>query len=104
MLQKGYRNILPGKTAEVLKDGWFFSGDSGLIREDGHIVFTDRIKDLVELKSGEKMAPQWIESRLKFSPYIKEAWVLAGPNRAFVSAIFLAPSTSRGGGACPEPS
>ncbi|MCJ7833652.1 MAG: AMP-binding protein, partial [Deltaproteobacteria bacterium] len=79
----------PDKTAEVLKDGWFFSGDSGFIREDGHMVFIDRVRDFIELKNGEKLAPQWIESRLKFSPYIKEAWVLAGPNRAFVSAIII---------------
>jgi long-chain acyl-CoA synthetase len=77
------------KTAEVLKDGWFFSGDSGFIREDGHIVFLDRVRDLIKLKSGEKLAPQWIESRLKFSPYIKEAWVLAGPDQTFASAILI---------------
>jgi len=79
----------PDKTAEVLKDGWFYSGDSGFIREDGHIVFVDRVKDLVELASGDKLAPQFIESRLKFSPYIKEAWVLAGPDRAYASAIII---------------
>jgi long-chain acyl-CoA synthetase len=79
----------PEKTAEVLKDGWFCSGDSGFIREDGHIVFLDRVKDLVELASGDKMAPQFIESRLRFSPYIKDAWVLAGPERDYVSAIII---------------
>ena len=79
----------PDKTAEVLKDGWFYSGDSGFIREDGHIVFVDRVKDLVELASGDKLVPQFIESRLKFSPYIKEAWVLAGPDRAYASAIII---------------
>ena len=79
----------PDKIAEVLKDGWFFSGDSGFLREDGHMVFIDRVRDLIELKNGEKLAPQWIESRLKFSPYIKEAWVLAGPDRAFASAIII---------------
>jgi len=79
----------PDKTAEVLKDGWFYSGDSGFIREDGHIVFVDRVKDLVELASGDKLAPQFIESRLKFSPYIKEAWVLAGPDRDYASAIII---------------
>ena len=73
----------------MLKEGWFYSGDSGFIREDGHLVFIDRVKDLVELKSGEKLAPQFIESRLKFSPYIKEAWVLAGPDRAYPSAIII---------------
>jgi len=79
----------PDKTAEVLKDGWFYSGDSCFIREDGHIVFVDRVKDLVELDSGDKLAPQFIESRLRFSPYIMDAWVLAGPDRAYASAIII---------------
>ena len=69
----------PEKTAEVLRDGWFYSGDSGFIREDGHIVFVDRVKDLVDLAGGDSLAPQFIESRLRFSPYIKDAWVLARP-------------------------
>jgi long-chain acyl-CoA synthetase len=79
----------PQKTDAVLKDGWFHSGDSGFIREDGHIVFVDRIKDLMELSGGHKVAPQFLESRLRFSPYIKDAWVLAGPEGAYVSAIII---------------
>jgi long-chain acyl-CoA synthetase len=79
----------PDKTAEVLKDGWFYSGDAGFINEDGHLVLLDRVKDLVELANGDKLAPQSIESRLRFSPYIKDAWVLAGPDRAYTSAIVI---------------
>jgi long-chain acyl-CoA synthetase len=79
----------PEKTAEVLKDGWFYSGDSGFIRDDGHIVLVDRVKDLVELASGETLAPQLIESRLRFSPYIKDAWILAGPAGLYASAIIV---------------
>ena len=79
----------PEKTAEVLKDGWFYSGDSGFIREDGHVVFVDRVKDLVELASGDKLAPQSIESRLRFSPYIKDAWVVVGKGRAYASVIII---------------
>jgi long-chain acyl-CoA synthetase len=79
----------PSKTAEVLKDGWFYSGDSGFIREDGHVVFVDRVKDLVQLANGDKLAPQFVESRLRFSPYIKDAWVLAGPKREYASAIII---------------
>jgi long-chain acyl-CoA synthetase len=79
----------PEKTTEVLKEGWFYTGDSGFVREDGQIVFVDRLEDLVELASGDKLAPQFIESRLKSSPYIKDAWVLAGPERAFASAIII---------------
>jgi long-chain acyl-CoA synthetase len=79
----------PDKTAEVLKDGWFYSGDSGFIREDGHIVFVERVKDLIALDSGEKLAPQLIESRLRFSPYIKDAWVVGGKKRAYASVIII---------------
>jgi long-chain acyl-CoA synthetase len=79
----------PGKTAEVLKDGWFYSGDSGFIREDGHVVFVDRLKDIIELGSGDKLAPQFVESRLRFSPYIKDAWVIAGPEGTYTSAIII---------------
>jgi long-chain acyl-CoA synthetase len=84
----GYYND-PNKTAEVLKDGWFYSGDSGFIDEDGHVIFLDRVGDLVELASGDKLAPQLIESRLRFSPYVKDAWVLAGPDRAYTSAVII---------------
>ncbi len=79
----------PEKTDTVLKDGWFHSGDSGFIREDGHIVFVDRTQDLVELDNGDTLAPQNMESRLRFSPYIKDAWIVAGPKGAFVSAIII---------------
>ncbi|MCJ7683768.1 MAG: AMP-binding protein [Desulfobacteraceae bacterium] len=79
----------PERTASVLKGGWFFSGDSGFIREDQHIVFEDRVRDLVKLDSGDTLAPQNMESRLRFSPYIKDVWVLAGPENAYVSAIIV---------------
>ncbi|MFC1531898.1 AMP-binding protein [Thermodesulfobacteriota bacterium] len=79
----------PDGTDEVLKEGWFYSGDSGFIREDEHIVFLDRLGDLVELASGDKLAPQFIESRLRFSPYIADAWVLAGPEGKYTSAVII---------------
>jgi long-chain acyl-CoA synthetase len=73
----------------VLKDGWFYTGDTGFIREDGHVVFVDRMQDLVKLANGDTLAPQSIESRLRFNPYIKDAWILAGPQAAYVSAIII---------------
>jgi long-chain acyl-CoA synthetase len=84
----GYYND-PEKTAEVLKDGWFHTGDSGFVTEDGHLVLVDRVDDIVGLASGEELAPQAIESRLRFSPFIADAWVLAGPDRSYVSAIVI---------------
>jgi len=79
----------PEKTAEVLKDGWFHTGDAGFINDDGHLVIMDRVQDLIELATGDKLAPQFIESRLKFSPYIKDGWILAGKDKAYPSAIIV---------------
>ena len=53
------------------------------------MVFFDRLRDVVELTCGDKLAPQLIESQLKFSPYIRDAWVVAGPDHAYVSAIII---------------
>lgn len=84
----GYYND-PDRTREVLKDGWFHSEDSGRIMDDGHIVIVDRTKDIVQMADGGILAPQLVESRLRFSPYIRDAWVLAGPERAYASAIVV---------------
>ncbi len=84
----GYYND-PEKTSEVLKEGWFHTGDSGFISDDGHLVFIDRVMNLVRLANGETLAPQEIESRLRFSPYIRDAWILAGPEGLYASAIIV---------------
>jgi long-chain acyl-CoA synthetase len=78
-----------GKTAEVLKDGWFHTGDSGFVRDDGHLVLLDRVKAIVRLGNGDTLAPQGIESKLRFSPYIKDAWILAGPEGLYASAVIV---------------
>ena len=78
---------MPEKTAEVLKDGWFHTGDAGYISDDGHIVYLDRVAELKELASGYKYAPQYIESRLRFSPYIKDAIAIGDKNRDYVTAL-----------------
>jgi len=71
-----YRN--PEATAEALRDGWLHSGDAGYFDEDGHLVVIDRVKDVMTLHDGTKFSPQFIENKLKFSPYIKEAVVFGG--------------------------
>ena len=79
-----YKN--PEATAAVLRDGWLYSGDAGLIDEDGHFVFFDRSNDVAELVDGTRFAPTYIENKLKFSPYIKEALVV-GQARPWVAAL-----------------
>ncbi|UCD88396.1 MAG: AMP-binding protein, partial [Desulfobacterales bacterium] len=69
-----YKN--PEATKETLRDGWLYSGDKGFIDEDGHLVVFDRSKDVMTLKDGRPFSPQYLETRLKFSPYLRDAWVV----------------------------
>lgn len=76
------------KTAEVLdEDGWYHTGDAGYIAENGHLYYLDRVTDMLELANGERYSPQYIEGRLKFSPYIRDVMAIGGRARAFVGAI-----------------
>ena len=81
----GYYN-LPEKTAELLEGGWLHSGDAGYIDDNGHLVVIDRVADVMHNKDGEMFSPMFLENKLKFSPYIKEA-VIFGNKREFVSAL-----------------
>jgi long-chain acyl-CoA synthetase len=76
-----------GKTAETLVDGWCHTADAVNIDDDGHLLFIDRLEHMGQLSSGIKYAPQYVEGRLRFSPYIKDAMVIGGKDKDFVSAI-----------------
>ena len=77
----------PERTKEVFEDGYYKTGDAGYISEDGQLIYIDRLKDLIQLGQGRKFSPQYVESRARFSQYIKDAIVLGGKDRSFVSAI-----------------
>ncbi|MDP2931869.1 MAG: AMP-binding protein [Chloroflexota bacterium] len=77
----------PEKTAQTLIDGWCHTGDAVYVNDNGHLIFMDRLEHLGELRSGIKYAPQYIEGRLRFSPYIRDAMVVGGKDKEFVSAI-----------------
>ncbi|MBI2868333.1 MAG: AMP-binding protein [Chloroflexi bacterium] len=77
----------PKKTAVTLRDGWCHTGDAVNIDDEGHLIFLDRLEHLGELSTGTRYAPQYIEGRLRFSPYIKDAMVIGGRDKSFVSAI-----------------
>ena len=81
-------------TREVIDaDGWFHTGDAGFVDPRGHLVIIDRAKDVGALADGSAFAPQFIENKLKFSPYIREA-VAFGHERPFVTAmVAIDPST-----------
>jgi long-chain acyl-CoA synthetase len=79
-----YKN--PEATATTIQDGWLYSGDAAFFDPNGHLVVIDRAKDVTALADGTKFAPQFIENKLKFSPYIKEA-VTFGQGRPYVAAM-----------------
>jgi long-chain acyl-CoA synthetase len=77
---------MPEETAKALREGWLHSGDTGFIDAEGHLVVFDRTKDVMILSDGTKFAPQYLETRLKFSPYIKDVWAI-GDNKPFVTGV-----------------
>jgi long-chain acyl-CoA synthetase len=86
-VMSGYYNR-PDATADVLRDGWFHTGDVGTIDPDGYLRITDRKKDVLVTSGGKKIAPQPIESILKRSPLVGEAMVL-GERRKFAAALIV---------------
>jgi long-chain acyl-CoA synthetase len=84
---KGYYGN-PEASAEVLKDGWLYSGDVGELDEDGYLKITDRKKDIIVTAGGKNITPQYIENQLKYSSYINDA-VIIGDKRKFISALIM---------------
>jgi long-chain acyl-CoA synthetase len=80
-----YKNL--EATQEKIRDGWYYSGDFGYIDDDHHLVVIDRMEDLKELKGGRKFSPQFAEIRLRFCPYIKDALVIGGEDKDYVTAM-----------------
>jgi len=74
------------ETAKDLRDGWLHTGDAGYFDGKGHLVVIDRMRDMATTLSGIRFSPQFIENKLKFSPYVAEAVVL-GDGRAFLAAL-----------------
>jgi long-chain acyl-CoA synthetase len=76
----------PEASAADLRDGWMHSGDAGYFNDNKQLVVIDRIKDLAQTARGDRFSPQYIENKLKFSPYIAETVVL-GDNRDSLAAM-----------------
>ena len=84
VFQGYYKN--PDAPRQTLEDGWVRTGDAGFLDHAGHLVIIDRAKDLSRLADGTMFAPKYLENRLKFSPYVREA-VCFGQERPFVAAF-----------------
>lgn len=85
-LHLGYYKNEKATKEGFTEDGYLRTGDAGYFDKDGHLYVFDRFKDIMTLQDGTKFAPQDIETRLKFSPYIHEA-VVCGAERPYVAAF-----------------
>ncbi len=92
---KGYLKNEEATRGVIDPEGWFHTGDAGFLDPRGHLVIIDRAKDVGALADGTPFAPQFIETKLKFSPYIREA-VAFGHERPFVAAMIAIDLTTVG--------
>jgi long-chain acyl-CoA synthetase len=77
----------PEATAEKVRAGWFCTGDAVTRTERGELVFLERMSDLRKLRSGDSFPPQFVETRLRFSPFIKDIMTVGDNTRDFVVAL-----------------
>lgn len=88
---QGYYKDDAATQAALLSDEdgrlWFKTGDAGRIESDNHLIYHDRLKEMIPLASGELYSPQYIEGQLKFSPYIQDVMTVGGIDRPFVTAL-----------------
>ncbi|MGW0079607.1 AMP-dependent synthetase/ligase [Streptomyces cellulosae] len=83
----------PKATEEVLRDGWFATGDLGALDEDGYLTITGRKKDIIVTSGGKNVSPAVLEDRLRSRPPVGQCLVL-GDNRPYVAALItLDPET-----------
>jgi long-chain acyl-CoA synthetase len=82
-------------SAKTLADGWLHTGDAGYVEPDGQLVVLGRLSEVVHTAGGERYIPNYIENRLKFSPYIKDVAVL-GKGRDMLAAIICIDKDSVG--------
>jgi long-chain acyl-CoA synthetase len=73
-------------TRKALEGGWLHTGDAGYMDDDGHLVVLGRVGEVVHTKSGERYIPTYIENRLKFSQYVKDAAII-GAGRDYLTAL-----------------
>lgn len=76
----------PEATKEVIRDGWFYTGDVGEVDENGHLYIVDRKKDIIITSGGKNISPSEIENKMKCSAFIKEAIVI-GDRKNYLTAL-----------------
>ncbi len=87
-VMRGYYNM-PEETAKAIDaDGWFHTGDCGELTEKGHLIMTERLKDLYKTSNGKYIAPQMLETLLAQDKFMAQVAVI-GDGRKYVSALIV---------------
>jgi long-chain acyl-CoA synthetase len=86
MVMKGYYKN-PGATQEVLRDGWFYSGDLGYLDDDGYLFITGRLKEVIVLSSGKNIYPDEVEKQYSKIPLIKEICVMGLEENGMIESL-----------------
>lgn len=87
VISQGYYGKADEMESRKTVDGWMRSGDAGYFDDNGYLVYLDRLDDLRRLSSGQTIAPQFIETRMRLSPYIRDAIAIGDASRDFVGAM-----------------
>ena len=77
---------MPRRRRRRIRDGWLHTGDAGYVDKDGHLLIIGRKEEIMRTEEGEAFSPDFIETRLKFSPYVKEA-VVFGEGRRYITGF-----------------
>ncbi|MXV38323.1 AMP-binding protein [Flavobacteriaceae bacterium Ap0902] len=85
-ITRGYYKLEEESKKHYTEDGWFKTGDAGHLDEEGYLVITDRIKQLIKTANGKYIAPQLVEAQISQSPFISQAMVI-GEGKPFAAAI-----------------
>jgi long-chain acyl-CoA synthetase len=86
-IMKGYWND-DDATRQVIRDGWFYTGDIGVIDRDGYLKITDRKKHIIVTSGGKNIAPMPIENLISDSPYVDQVIVI-GEKKPFLIALIV---------------
>ena len=88
-LFKGYFRQPDETTRSLTGDGWFQTGDAGYLDDQGRLIVIDRVRDLATTATGARFSPQFIENKLKFSPYIGECVVLGNGKPSITTILCI---------------
>ncbi len=83
----GYYKKAEASAKKLDSQGWYHTGDAGYFTEDGHLIILDRVEDLKKLSTGHGFPPQFIEVRLRYSPFVVDVLVLGDEEKPYVAAI-----------------